>query len=77
VQLTEAFTVVRALSKKGRACEQAVETFEPYRAIQEKNEGAREGMREVAEESEDARIPVREQPAEGQCARHNRGGCGQ
>lgn len=46
---TADFSVVRALLKKGRAYEQAVQTFEPYERIQELNPGARAGMRAIAE----------------------------
>ena len=46
---TADFTVVRALLKKGRAYEQAVKAFEPYKQIQEPNPGAREAMRRIAE----------------------------
>jgi hypothetical protein len=42
------FAVVRALLKKGRNYEHAVETFEPHERIQEPNEGAREGMKVIA-----------------------------
>jgi uncharacterized protein YecE (DUF72 family) len=48
---TADFTVVRALLARGRGYEQAVAAFEPYREIQEPNEGAREGMRLIAETS--------------------------
>jgi uncharacterized protein YecE (DUF72 family) len=55
VQLDDAFsadfTVVRALLRKGRAYEQAVKTFEPYKLIQEPNEGARDAMRQIVERS--------------------------
>jgi uncharacterized protein YecE (DUF72 family) len=54
-QLADAYTadfaVVRALLRKGRGYEQAVDTFEPYKLIQEPNEGARNGMQEIAEQS--------------------------
>jgi hypothetical protein len=54
-QLTDAFTadftVVRALLAKGRNYEEAVQTFEPYKVVQEPNEGARQGMREIIERS--------------------------
>ena len=46
---TADFTVVRALLRKGRLYEKAVETFEPYNRIQELNDGAREGMRLIAQ----------------------------
>jgi uncharacterized protein YecE (DUF72 family) len=48
---TADFTVVRALLRKGRSYEQAVEALQPYREIQDPNEGAREGMRQIAEHS--------------------------
>jgi uncharacterized protein YecE (DUF72 family) len=48
---TADFTVVRALLKKGRGYDDAVESFEPYSSIQEPNEGAREGMVEIAKKS--------------------------
>lgn len=46
---TADFTVARALLKQGRAYEQAVRQFEPYRSVQEPNEGAREGLRRLVE----------------------------
>jgi uncharacterized protein YecE (DUF72 family) len=55
---TADFTVVRALLRKGRIYEQAVKAFEPYRLVQEPNEGAREGMRRVAERSRKTRKPA-------------------
>jgi uncharacterized protein YecE (DUF72 family) len=55
---TADFTVVRALLKKGRAYEQAVKAFEPYRETQEPNEGAREGIRQIAENARKKRIPA-------------------
>jgi hypothetical protein len=55
---TADFTVVRALLRKGRAYEQAVRAFEPYRLIQEPNEGARVGMRRVAERAKKRRMPA-------------------
>ena len=62
IQLPDAFsadfTVVRALLKKGRAYEQAVKTFEPYRLIQEPNEGTREAIRQIAETSRRRKIPA-------------------
>jgi uncharacterized protein YecE (DUF72 family) len=45
---TADFTVVRALLKKGRGYEDAVKAFEPYRLVQEPNDGARDGMAEIA-----------------------------
>jgi uncharacterized protein YecE (DUF72 family) len=51
VQLPDAFsadfTVVRALLRKGRPYEQAVKSFEPYKLVQEPNEGARDAMRQI------------------------------
>jgi hypothetical protein len=62
VQLPDAFTadftVVRALLKKGRAYEQAVRSFEPYRQLQEPNEGAREGMPKIAESAWVRKVPA-------------------
>ena len=52
------FTVVRALFKNGRPYEQAVQTFEPYRLIQEPNEGACIRMRRIAEESMRRKVPA-------------------
>ncbi len=46
---TADFTVVRALLRKGRPYEKAVETFQPYDRIQEPNDGARRGMRLIAQ----------------------------
>ena len=48
---TADFTVVRALLARGRTYEQAVKSFEPYDRLQEPNEGAREGMVEIAKQS--------------------------
>ncbi len=42
---TADFAVVRGLLKRGRGYEDAVNQFEPYREIQEPNEGARDGIR--------------------------------
>ena len=52
------FTVVRALLKKGRDYEQAVETFEPYEKTQEINEGAREGMKAIVTNCLRKKIPA-------------------
>jgi uncharacterized protein YecE (DUF72 family) len=49
--ITADFTVVRALLRKGRQYDKAVEAFEPYDRIQEPNEGAREGMRMLTEKA--------------------------
>ncbi len=48
---TADFTVVRALLRKGRNYEDAVKTFEPYREIQEPDESARDGMKEIVKQS--------------------------
>jgi hypothetical protein len=59
-QLSDAYTadfaVVRALLRKGRSYESAVKEFEPYKLIQEPNEGAREGMVEIARQAKKKRI---------------------
>jgi uncharacterized protein YecE (DUF72 family) len=44
---TADFMVCRALLKRGRAYEEAVEKFTPYAAVQEVNEPARKGLREL------------------------------
>jgi hypothetical protein len=46
---TADFTAVRALLSKGRGYEQAVDAFEPYNAIQQTNEPARDAMRRIAQ----------------------------
>jgi len=55
---TADFTVVRALLKKGRAYEQAVKAFEPYKQVQEPNPRAREAMRRIAERAWKTRQPA-------------------
>ena len=54
-QLPEAFTadftVVRALLRRGRAYDVAVQNFEPYDRIREPNESARQGMRMITEKA--------------------------
>jgi hypothetical protein len=47
--LTADFTVVRALLRKWRPYDKAVETFEPYDRIQEPNDGALDGLRLIAQ----------------------------
>ena len=37
--------------RKGRGYEDAVKNFEPYREIQEPNDSARDGMKEIVEQS--------------------------
>ena len=49
--ITADFTVVRALLRKGRAYEDAVKSFEPYREIQEPNDSARDGMQAIVKQS--------------------------
>jgi uncharacterized protein YecE (DUF72 family) len=46
---TADFAVVRALLRRGRPYDKAVETFQPYDRLQEPNDSAREGMRMVAQ----------------------------
>jgi uncharacterized protein YecE (DUF72 family) len=62
VQLPDAhtadFTVVRALLRKGRTYEQAVKSFEPYKLVQEPNEGARQGMVEIVKEARKRKKPA-------------------
>jgi len=41
------FTVVRALLRQGRSYERAVDTFAPYREIQDPNPSTREAIREI------------------------------
>lgn len=44
---TADFTVARALLKYGRTYESAVKSFEPYRAVQEENPGARDALKAI------------------------------
>jgi uncharacterized protein YecE (DUF72 family) len=55
---TADFTVARALLRRGRSYEQAVHLFEPYREVQEPDEGAREGLWRISERSRAARKPA-------------------
>ena len=55
---TADFTVSRALLRKARAYEQAVEKFSPYREIQDPNPAARQAVRDLI-----ARAKKRNQPA--------------
>ncbi len=50
---TAGFSVTRALLKFGRPYEQAVEKFQPYERVQEPNEKAREGLRQIVQKSRD------------------------
>jgi hypothetical protein len=45
------FTVSRALLSRGRTYEKAVQTFEPYRLVQEPNQAARAGLITIATEA--------------------------
>jgi uncharacterized protein YecE (DUF72 family) len=49
--VTADFTVVRALLRKWRPCDKAVEDFQPYDRIQEVNEHAREDLRQIAQQA--------------------------
>jgi uncharacterized protein YecE (DUF72 family) len=55
---TADFTVVRALLRKGRAYEQAVRAFEPYRLVQEPDHAAREALLRIAGRSLRERKPA-------------------
>ena len=55
---TADFTVVRSLLMRGRGYEDAVKTFEPYREVQEPNEGARAGMVEIVKEARRRKTPA-------------------
>lgn len=55
---TSDFTVVRALLRKGRGYEAAVDSFEPYREIQEPNQEARDGLVEIAGQSRQRKKPA-------------------
>jgi hypothetical protein len=55
---TADFTAVRALLSRGRTYEKAVETFEPYKLLQEHDETARDAMRQIAERSIRQRQPA-------------------
>ena len=51
------FSVVRALLRRGRPYEKAVEAFAPYREIQDPNPEARQAIREVINRARDLRQP--------------------
>lgn len=55
---TANFSVVRALLTKGRAYEQAVKTFQPYRSVQQPDLPAREAMREIVTQARERREPA-------------------
>ena len=77
---TADFTVVRALLKRGRGYEDAVKTFEPYKLIQEPNEGARTGMVEIVNGARKRKIPaflfVKQSPGGQRCGDDRGGGGG-
>lgn len=52
---TADFTVARALLRFGRAYEQAVESFRPYREIQDENPEGREALRRLIERARERR----------------------
>lgn len=45
---TADFTVVRALLEKGRTYDQAVDAFDTYREVQDKDEPTRDALRQIA-----------------------------
>lgn len=49
---TADFTVTRALLRPGRAYEQAVEKFQPYKEVQEEHPPAREGLLEILQRAQ-------------------------
>lgn len=55
---TAAFTVTRALLKHGRSYEDAVRKFQPYREVQEPNEPARTGLKEIVKQARAAKQPA-------------------
>lgn len=54
---TADFTVVRALLRRGRVYEKAVEKFSPYRSVQDVYPEARDAMREVIKRARERREP--------------------
>ncbi len=52
---TAGFTVVRALLRRGRAYEQAVDAFSPYDRIQDPNPEARSAMRDLIRQAREKR----------------------
>jgi uncharacterized protein YecE (DUF72 family) len=55
---TADFAVVRALLRKGRGYDQAVQRFEPYREVQEPNAEARSALTRIADEGRRRRRPT-------------------
>lgn len=52
---TADFTVTRALLRRGRPYEEAVERFSPYQRVQDENPAARESMRELIRQAREKR----------------------
>jgi len=55
---TADFTVVRALLRRGRPYERAVEQFSPYKEIQDVNPGARQAMHAVIDRARERNQPA-------------------
>lgn len=55
---TADFTLTRALLRQGRAYEQAVRLFEPYREIRDENPAARQAVRELIGRARQTRQPA-------------------
>jgi hypothetical protein len=55
---TADFNAVGALLTRGRTYEKAVQTFEPYKLVQEPDETAKDAMRQIAERSIRQRQPA-------------------
>lgn len=55
---TADFTVVRALLRRGRPYERAVEQFSPYKEIQDVNPGARQAMHTVIDRARERNQPA-------------------
>ena len=55
---TADFTVVRALLSRGRSYEHAVQTFEPYRLVQEPNPAVRDAMARIAGQARQRKQPA-------------------
>lgn len=55
---TADFTVVRALLRRGRPYERAVEQFSPYKEIQDVNPGARQAMHAVIDRARERNEPA-------------------
>lgn len=55
---TAPFTVTRALLEPGRRYEDAVQRFQPYRAVQQPSMAARTGLREIVKQARERREPA-------------------